>query len=59
VAFNVAVDDTSKCAHQVIDLSGGGTANRVGDTDSVHADCIHGSVEREKIDQVGAERVLG
>ena len=59
VALDVAADDTAKGSDQVVDLAGGGTADRVGDTDSVDTDLVDGSVEREKIDQVGSERVLG
>ena len=59
VALDVAADDTAESSDQVVDLAGGGTADRVGDTDSVDTDLVDGSVQREKVDQVGSERVLG
>jgi len=59
VALDVAADDAAQGSDQVVDLAGGGTADGVGDTDSVDADLVDGSVEREKVDQVGSERVLG
>lgn len=58
MALDVAADDTAESSHKVVDLSRGSTADGVSDTDSVDTDLVDGSVEREKIDQVGSERVL-
>jgi hypothetical protein len=58
MALNVAADDTAERSHEVVDLSGRGTADGVSDTDSVDTDLVDGSVEREKVDQVWSERVL-
>jgi hypothetical protein len=52
MALNVAADDTAERSHEVVDLSGRGTADGVSDTDSVDTDLVDGSVEREKVDQV-------
>ena len=55
VALNVAADDTTKSSDEVVDLSGGSTADSVSDTDSVDTDLVDGSVKREKVDQVRSE----
>ena len=52
VDFDVALDDTSKCAHKVIDLAGVSTAYCVRDTDTVDTDLVNGLVDGEQIDQV-------
>ena len=58
MALDVAADDTTESSDEVVDLSGRSTTDCVGDTDSVDTDLVDGSVEREKVDQVGSERVL-
>ena len=58
MALDVAADNTAEGSHKVVDLSGRSTADGVSDTDSVDTDLVDGSVEREKVDQVGSERVL-
>ena len=42
----------------IIDLARGCAANGVSDTNSVDANLVNRTVERQKIDEVGAERVL-
>jgi hypothetical protein len=45
MALDVAADDTAEGSHEVVDLSGGSTADGVSDTDSVDTDLVDGSVE--------------
>jgi hypothetical protein len=52
MALDIAADDTTEGSHEVVDLSGGSTADSVSDTDSVDTDLVDGSVEGEKVDQV-------
>ena len=42
----------------VIHLAGRSAADGVSDTDTVDANLVDGTVEREQIDEVGAERIL-
>lgn len=42
----------------VVDLAGRGAADSVGDADAVDAGLVDGAVERQQVDQVGAERVF-
>ncbi len=56
--LNVAADDTSQRADQVVHLARCSTAHRVCHADAVHANLIDGLVKREKVDKVGPEGVL-
>lgn len=57
--FDVAANDTAQRPDEFIDLSGVCAADRVGNTDSVDTDLIYSLVDREEVDEVGPERVLG
>lgn len=58
VSLNVTADNTSQCPHEFVDLSGIGTTNSIGNTNSVDTDLVDGPVDREQIDEFGSERVL-
>ena len=59
VDLDVAGYNAAEGAHEVVDLARGGTADCIGDADSVDADFVDGLVEGEEVDEVGAERVFG
>jgi hypothetical protein len=42
----------------IVDLTGRGATDGIGDTDTVDANLIDGAVEGKKIDEIGPERVL-
>jgi hypothetical protein len=42
----------------VVNLAGRSTANSVGDTNAVDANLVDSAVKGQKIDEIGAERVL-
>lgn len=44
--------------HQVVDLSWGSAPHCIRNSNAVHANLVNGTVDREKIDEVGTERVL-
>lgn len=56
--LDVTADDSSQRPDEVVDLSWVGASNSVGDTDSVDANLVDGSVNRQKVDQLGSERVF-
>lgn len=58
VSLNVAADNASERADEVVDLSGAGATDGVGNTDSVDADLVDGAVDGKQIDEVGTEGVL-
>ena len=58
MSLNVTADNTSKCPDEVVDLSGVGTTDGIGDTDSVDTDLVDCSVDGEQIDELGSERVF-
>lgn len=58
VDLNIALDDAAERADEVINLAGVGAADGVGDTDTIDTDLVDGLVDREEVDQVGAERVF-
>lgn len=59
VALDVARHDAAEGADEVVDLARVGAPDRVGDTDAVDADLVDGAVDRQEVDEVRAERVLG
>ena len=59
VDLDVAGDDATKGADEVIDLSRRRAADCVSDADPVDADAVDGLVEGEEVDNVGAEGVFG
>ena len=58
VNFDVAADDASKGADEVVDLTGVGASNGIGDTDTVNTNAVDGLVDGEEVDEVGAETVF-
>ena len=59
VKLDVAGDDAAQRLDQIENLARIGDAHRIGDTDTVDADLVHGTVDGEQVDQVAAEAVLG
>jgi len=59
VAFDIARYDTSKSSNEFVNLTRVGTTDGIGDTDTVDTDLVDGTVDREEVDEVGSERVLG
>lgn len=51
MSLNVTADNATKSSDKVIHLTRVGTANSVGDTDTVDTDLVDGAVDREQIDQ--------
>ena len=58
VNFDVAADDASKGADEVVDLTRVGASNGIGDTDTVNTNAVDGLVDGEKVHQVGSERIF-
>lgn len=58
VDLNVALNDATERADEVVDLARVGAADGVSDTDTVDTDLVDGLVDGEEVDEVGAERVL-
>ena len=50
--FDIALDNSSECTDKFIDLTRICATNSVGDTDSVHANIVHGLVDGEEIDEI-------
>jgi hypothetical protein len=55
---NVAGDDTTTGTDKVVDLTGRGASDGIGDTDTVDTDLVDGTVDGEQIDKIRSERVL-
>lgn len=55
VSLDIAADDTSQSADKVVDLSGAGAADGVGNTNSVNTNLVDGTVDGKKVDEVGTE----
>lgn len=58
VSLNIARDNASQGADQVVDLSRRSASDSISDTDAVNADCVNSLVQRQEIDKVGSERVF-
>lgn len=58
VSLDVTADNTAQDTDELVDLAGRGTANGVGNTNTVNADLVDGGVDGQKVDQVGTEGVL-
>lgn len=56
--LNVAADDSPERPDELVDLSGVGTSDRVGNSDSVDTNLVDGPVKVEQVDEVGSERVF-
>ena len=52
VDLNVALDDTTESADEVVDLAGVGAADGVSNTDTVHTNLVDSLVDGEEIDEV-------
>lgn len=59
MTFNVTRDDATKGSDEVVYLTRISATDGIGDTDSVEADLVDGSVDREQVDEFGSERVFG
>jgi hypothetical protein len=59
VRLDIAANNSAECSNQVVNLTGRGTSHRVSYTHTVNANLVDGAVDRQKVDQVRAERVLG
>jgi hypothetical protein len=58
MCLNIAADDASKRPDEVVYLAGGCASDCVSNTDSIYASTIDGSVEVQKVDQVGPEAIF-
>lgn len=58
VGLDVARNDTTERPDEVIDLAGRSAADGISNTDTVDTNLVNGAVERKKVDEVGAERIL-
>jgi hypothetical protein len=58
VSLDVTANNTAQDTDELVDLTGGSTANGVGNTDTVHTNLVHSGVDGQKVNQVGTERVL-
>lgn len=56
--LNITPNYASQRPYQVVHLPRVGTANGIGDAHPVYTNFIHRMVDREQIDEVGAERFL-
>lgn len=45
-------------SNKIVDLSGRGASNRIGNTNTGHSHLVDGAVDGEEIDEVGSERVF-
>lgn len=58
VSLDVATHDTSQHTDELVDLAGRGTADGIGDTNTVDTNLVDGGVDGQEIDEVRAERVF-
>jgi len=58
VRFDVAAHNTSQRPDQVIHLPRAGTSDGISNADSVHTNLVDSTVDREKVDEIGPERVF-
>ena len=58
VGLDVTRDDTAEGTDELVDLARIGTADSVSDTDTVDTNLVDSAVDREKVDQLGTERVF-
>lgn len=59
VGLDITADHTPEGPDEVVHLSGVGTSNSVGHTDSVDTDLVDRAVDRQQVDELGSERVFG
>ncbi len=59
VNFDVTRHHTTESTDEVVNLAGVGATNSIGDTNTVDTDAVDRLVDGKKIDEVGAEGVLG
>lgn len=58
MSLDVTGNNTTEGADEIVDLSRRCAANSIGDTNTVYADLVHGGVEGEEVNEVGAERIF-
>ena len=58
VSLDVATHDTSQHTDELVDLAGRGTANGIGNTDTVDTNLVDGGVDGQEVDEIRAERVF-
>jgi len=58
VSLNVTADNAAEHTDELVDLARGGTADSVGNTDTLDTDLVDGGVDGQEVNQVGTERVL-
>lgn len=58
VGLDITADDTTKSTDEIVNLTGVGATNSVGNTDAVDADLVDGPVDGQQVDKLGAERVF-
>lgn len=59
MSLDITAHDTPQCPDQLVHLSRVGTADSVGDTDTVDTDLVDGAVNGQQVDKLGSERVFG
>lgn len=52
MGLDVAADDSSEGSDELVDLTGVGASDSVGDSDSVDSDLVDGTVEVKEVDEV-------
>ena len=59
VDLDIAAHNAAKRADKIVDLTRVRASDGISDTNAVNADLVDGLVDREQVDEVGAEGVLG
>ena len=59
VDLDIAAHNATECADEIVNLTRVGATDGISDTNAVNADLVDGLVDREQVDEVGAEGVLG
>lgn len=58
VYFDIACDDATEGADEVVNLARIRATDGVGDADAVDADLVHRLVDGKEVDEIGAERIF-
>ena len=53
--LDITAHNPAECTDEIVNLARVGAANRVGDTDTVHANLVDSLVDGEKVDEIGPE----
>ena len=56
--LDITAHNPAECTDEIVNLARVGAANRVGDTDTVHANLVDSLVNRQEIDEIGTEGVF-